>query len=414
MNANFKKFHNPKLQILSFAFFLLILQNYTFSEIVHYYLPYIDNNFLYLIFTITPFAFRSLVRPFGGIIFGFWQIKSKYWILPILLIIYSILGLLVDFLTKYLYIEHFNLIILGIKILQGLIIGGIIPQLLIYFYENSDNLSQKVLYSSGIFITFIIAVVFTTFNTTFIPKEALYWVNICIDLIFIMLTIKIFNSRHSWSNFSLENLPSSVSSSLWITIKTNYAPIIRFIMVLSFIASLESFFFTVMPFYLIYFLHYRTPEVFVLIMFSCGSGVIGLILGIYYHAIIGKKQHLALGIVIKIMLYILFMVYIHHNLLLTKIFSSICMLCVGLMLAKMPLILNSILPAKTRIYGFSIIYNMSIGLMFGFSGFIVILLLNHFHNLYIPSMFILFFSYMSLISLWFTPNKDFYRYLDIN
>jgi hypothetical protein len=50
--------------------------------------------------------------------------------------------------------------------------------------------------------------------------------------------------------------------------------------------------------------------------------------------------------------------------------------------------------------------------MFGFSGFVVMRLMFMFNDLYIPSLLIMFFSYVSLISLWFTPEKDFFRYLE--
>ena len=368
--------------------------------------------FIYLLFMLSPFTFSSLVRPLGGIFTSWLQIKFTRCILPIMLIAFSSLGLILGFLGENIYHENTARVILAIRIIQGLILGGLIPQYFIIFYEKSTNISQKIFYCSGIFAAIYMAVICSGLVIYCMSLQTQYCFNIGVDILFISLSFKIYLFRHELGDFTMDSIPATQSFPLWITLKSNYGSIIRFAMFLSFMASLNSFFLTVMPFYLVRFLHYKPKEVFVVLIITSTAALIGFYFGGYYHDKIGKKCHLALGLILKLILYILFRVYLHHNLLMIETFGSMCMFCLGLMLAKTPLILNSIFPARSRLQSLALTYNLSHGLLFGLSGFIIVILINHFHNLYIPSLFILFFSYMSLISLWFTPEKDFYRYLD--
>lgn len=410
------KFYNPKLQILNFSLFLVIYHYYEFSISLNSYAYKYSiknrNEFIYILFALSPFTFSSLARPFGGIISAWWQRKTDNCIFPTLLLIFSCISIIVNSISNLTYIESIAKLIIFLRVLQGLLIGGIIPHYFIYYYENSSNTLQKIFFCVGFFVTIYIAVLLSGVVVHLLPLSIQYWFNIVIDFILLLISGKAYQYRHAWGKFILGRVLATKSIPLLATIKTNYGSILRLSMFISFMASINSFFLTVMPFYLIHFLYYKAADVFLLSTISTAFGIIGFLLSGYYHKTIGKKWHLSIGIILKIILFILFRLYVHHDLALTILFGSLCLFFTGLLLGKTPLILNSIFPANTRLHAISITYNLSHGLMFGFSGFIEILLLIHFHNLYIPSLFILFFSYMSIISLWYTPEKDFYRYID--
>lgn len=405
---------NTPLQIMLLGMFFLFYNYYEFginlSYLVrHYHLSHV--NAIYFTFSLTPFAFSSLARPFGGVLTHWWQSKTKNYIFPYLLFIYSIIGLFADILDTFINNRYIPFIIMGLRILQGFLIGGIVPQFMMYSYERSNNTTQRVFYSAMLFICVYSSVIISLLSSHLLSETFIYYMNLFLSIVSILISLYMLHFKSLWHNFDICGKSVSYSLSLQKTIKINYSSIIRFSLFLSFMASLSSFFLGVMPFYLIHYLNYDSSDIFfvVVIIYSCG--ICGFCFGGYFHRKIGKSWHLSLGVLIKILLYFLFKEYIHHNLHLVEILGGVCLFSLGLMIAKVPVILNSIFPPSSRLYALSLTYNISWGLTFGVFNILVIGLINHFHNLYAPSIVIMIFSYLSIISLWFTPDEDFYRYL---
>lgn len=415
---NLEKFrtHNPHMNIMFIGLIFLFYHYYNFSlqasSVANNFYSADDGLFAF-IFTVAPYTFSSLMAPIGGLIFAKWQRHTSNYIFPYIFLTDSVLSLMGNLVIHYLYLPHMLYLAVACRILQGALLGGMLPQYVIYIYAKSDGLNERVNYGNLFFILFYLAVMASIIGVNFFSGLVLYHFNWYFSGIYILIAILIFSYRKLWHNFQIENICIDHSWSLRKTWQHNRGSILRFTFFITFMASLNAYFVTVMPYFLVKFLHYSVENVHLMQLFIISCGIVGFIFGGIFHAKIGRKFHLSLGLFIKLLLFLLFHFYVSHDFEFVMVIGAACLFCCGLMASKILVILNSIFAVQSRLYGIALTYNLSWGLMFGFSGFIVMRLMFLFNNLYIPSLLIMFFSYVSLVSLWFTPNKDFFRYLDV-
>jgi MFS family permease len=394
---------------------LLFYHYYDFSLAVNHFAPLFNhkNNIpLTFIMTLAPFTFSALFCPVGGLIVAWWQRKSANYVFPYLFLVDSVLCILSNFIIRDISLPNMLVLASFFRIIQGFLLGGMLPQYVIYFYDKSHNVQQQVGYSTLFFITFYLCSILSIITVNFTAPDVSILFNWIISLLYLGIAIIIFSYKKIWHNFHIDGLKINHSWSFIHTWRANYWTMIRFACFITFMASINGFFLTVMPFFLIHDLNYDKDSVFIMQIIMMIVGILGFLVGSIYHAKIGRKIHLTIGLIIKGLIFILFKLYFNHSIFWIDLIGSLCLFSFGVMAAKILLMLNSVFCTQSRLFGISFTYNISWGLMFGFSGYLTMLLIVMFHNLYIPSMIVLLFSYVSLVSLWFTPGKDFFRYLD--
>lgn len=393
---------------------LFMFHYYNFSAQIseisrqYYHKP---NNFLETIFELAPFTFSSIFSPIGGILFAWIQKRYQHYIFPYLFLVDSMLSFLTLWSLKHLYIDDTLYIAMVSRVIQGLLLGGMIPQYVMFFYARSRNMTEKVHYGNLFFILFYLAVIVSIAWLHFMALGTNTLVINLVSTVYLIGCISIIKYKPLWHNFHIEGIKNNHSTSLKEVWSRQKWTIIRFNCFITFMSSINSFFASTMAYYLIYDLNYKPIHVYTMQLVIITSGIIGIIIGGMMHELIGRKFHLTMGLIIKLLLFVLFRLYLKHDYYFITVLGSIMLFCVGMMVSKLFLILNSIFNSNERLYGIAITYNMSWSLMFGCIGLATMLLINHLHNLYIPSMIIITFSYISLVSLWFTPNEDFFRYI---
>ncbi|MBP7782122.1 MAG: hypothetical protein KA049_04145 [Burkholderiales bacterium] len=415
MNLSKFRSHNPHMNIMFIGLMFLFYHYYNFSlEASDFANKFYSerSGLLAFIFTVAPYTFSSLMAPIGGLIFTKLQKQSKNYIFPYIFLADSLLSLLSNLVSHYIYVPKMLYIALACRLLQGALLGGMLPQYVIYIYAKSHGLNERVNYGNLFFILFYLAIMAAIIGVNFFSASVLYHFNWYFSGAYIALALLIFSYRGLWHNFHIENISINHSWSLRKTWRHNRSSILRFTFFITFMASLNAYFVTVMPYFLVKFLHYSVQRVYFMQLLIISCGIVGFIVGGIFHTKIGRKFHLTLGLIIKLLIFIMFHFYVSHDFKFVALIGAGCLFCCGLMASKILVILNSIFAVPSRLYGIALTYNLSWGLMFGFSGFVVMRLMFMFNDLYIPSLLIMFFSYVSLISLWFTPEKDFFRYLE--
>lgn len=415
MNLSKFRSHNPHMNIMFIGLMFLFYHYYNFSlEASDFANKFYSerSGLLAFIFTVAPYTFSSLMAPIGGLIFTKLQKQSKNYIFPYIFLADSLLSLLSNLVSHYIYVPKMLYIALACRLLQGALLGGMLPQYVIYIYAKSHGLNERVNYGNLFFILFYLAIMAAIIGMNFFSASVLYHFNWYFSGAYVALALLIFSYRGLWHNFHIENISINHSWSLRKTWQHNRSSILRFTFFITFMASLNAYFVTVMPYFLVKFLHYSVQRVYFMQLLIISCGIVGFIVGGIFHTKIGRKFHLTLGLIIKLLIFIMFHFYVSHDFKFVALVGAGCLFCCGLMASKILVILNSIFAVPSRLYGIALTYNLSWGLMFGFSGFVVMRLMFMFNDLYIPSLLIMFFSYVSLISLWFTPEKDFFRYLE--
>lgn len=416
MNLSKFRTHNPHMNVMFVGLVFLFYHYYNFSleasNVANKFYS-ANSSFVAFVFTVAPYTFSSLMAPFGGLLFAKLQKHSSNYIFPYIFLADALLSVISNFISHHIYLPNMLYFAMLCRIIQGALLGGMLPQYVLYIYAKSYNLNERVNYGNLFFILFYLAIMAAIIGVNFFSKDVLYHFNEYFSMAYVLLALLIFSYRSLWHNFHIDNVCINHSWSLGKTWQQNRGSILRFTFFITFMASLNAYFVTVMPYFLVKFLNYSVEAVYLMQLFIISCGIVGFILGGIFHARIGRKFHLSLGLLLKLLLFLMFHFYVSHDFEFVMFIGASCLFCCGLMASKILMILNSIFVAPSRLYGIALTYNLSWGLMFGFSGFIVMRMMFTFNNLYIPSLLIMFFSYISLISLWFTPNKDFFRYLEL-
>ena len=299
MNLSKFRSHNPHMNIMFIGLMFLFYHYYNFSlEASDFANKFYSerSGLLAFIFTVAPYTFSSLMAPIGGLIFTKLQKHSKNYIFPYIFLADSLLSLLSNLVSHYIYLPEMLYVAVVCRVLQGALLGGMLPQYVIYIYAKSHGLNERVNYGNLFFILFYLAIM-----------AAIIGVN------FFSVSVLIFSYRGLWHNFHIENISINHSWSLRKTWQHNRGSILRFTFFITFMASLNAYFVTVMPYFLVKFLHYSVQRVYFMQLFIISCGIVGFIVGGISHTKIGRKFHLTLGLIIKLLIFIMFHFYVSHD-----------------------------------------------------------------------------------------------------
>lgn len=357
-------------------------------------------------------ALSFLFRPLGGTIRSLFQHRIKKPLLPYFVLVYAFYNIAVINFVGYFPINYAIITLIFNCVLIGILLGAIYPEAIVRILDK-DRLSpaRKVFVGNCYFIAVYFGAAFTKLTLADVNNPVYKVIISLMPLIFCIFALYFYLQRSRDISNTKEKMILYEAASSMVCIQNNFWTIIRFTCFLTFVTSLNAFFSTVMPFYLVRYLNYSESSVFNLQVVIFLFSIAGLVLGAIFHQKLGRRLHIVLGLLIKIILYFLFKAYIKNDYIQILIFESICMLFVGLMLSKILTVLDSIFEVKYKFGSISIIYNLTFGFFSGLGVFLSTYLISKSGNLYIPSIIIITFSYLSLVSLWFTPNKDFFRYI---
>ncbi|TNF67251.1 MAG: MFS transporter [Gammaproteobacteria bacterium] len=365
-----------------------------------------------LLATFGVFSVGYLARPIGGIIFShFGDLYGRKKIFYLTIMLMAIPSLLIAFLPTYTSIGILAPIMLIIlRIIQGLAIGGETPGMITYVFELVNAKHR------GRYISFLFA---ASALSTFIAQGI-------IILLHFLLSNDVFNQWGWRIPFIFGSLLGIVGGYLRKNlieskafIKTEYKikfaniplihllqhhafQIIKGIIMIAFISVTMLLLFVYMPIYLTNFRTYMISSMHIqmmialsLLIFACFIIIFG-----FYSDVIGRKYLLITGILLMaITLYPLYVIlltqsigYVLIAMLILSLFFAIIIACYGTFLAEM-------FPTNIRFSAIAIIYNIGFSFFGGTAPLLSTYLIKITNNPMILSIYMIILAILSLISV---------------
>ncbi len=413
MEKNHNKLLNRRLilVLLSVAceFYLftifIVLSPYISRDLI----PIADKEWREL-FGLCIFLIAGFCRPLGGVIFsGLGDSPHRYKIFYISTVIMSFSSILLGLLPSAANIGIMApILLILIRIIQGLVVGAEIPEGIIYSYEEAA-IHLRVLATNLINIAcscgFLIATLFTLLLSNYLGEET--WRFGMVGCGIFSLVVGFFLK----DSFSGEVSQTKVNFiPLKGVFKNHKLNLLRLICFATFLTSGTSVFIYLMPSYLNHYFNYTKLQTHIISLFEIMGFISGQLIAAFFHEKLSKNFFITSGFFFKALLVFTFHSYIRHDIFVVAGLNTLCCFIFGFFVAKLPVIMICSFPRQMRFSGVSIVYNISFGVMFGVSHYAITWLIQLTKSLYMPSVYIVFFSYVSLISLWFMSKEVFFKY----
>ncbi len=379
-----------------------------FSDDINKSIHYLDFN---PIIVLAVFEGAGISRIFGSLIYSSLENSQEHnRIFYIATLILSLTNIIYACLPSIKYLVIVSVAIFAItRILNGMLMGAIIPKAIVFNYMKASHPSTRILATCFIHVAEAIGFIFTLILSIICNKffGSFDW-HIAMLIAGILGIIISFQLKSTFSN-NVKNTKLAINfNPLKIALTTHKMAIFRLICFASFLSTGLSVFFYVMPNFLLqesgYQANaYKTASIFLIISFA-----IGVMIAVKFDKWLGKKFYLISGIIFKSWLAYVFSRFTKSDLLHITFLCSICTLVFGIYFAKLPVMVVSSFPKTIRYIGVAIVYNIGFGLMFALSPKIISFIekITH-YSLSAPTGYVIFFSYVSIISLWFMPKQIF-------
>lgn len=360
-----------------------------------------------IVISVAFFSAPGFFRFIGAIIFsGLGDSPYRNKIFYFSTVALSVSSLICGCLPTISFLNIFILIILGIiRISNGLFIGAVVPKALIFCYAKVPPkwriLSTCLIHFAEI-LGFMIAIIFTIIFDDFFQGQGWRIGMLSCGLMGLLVSYMLRLVFHGEKNVKIANFRAL--RTVFIGYKWT---MFRMICFATFLSSGLSMFFYVMPDFIFEHYGYDLKSFQVSSIFLLFSAFLGIVVGIKLDRLLGKRFYLLSGIVFKFWLAFAFHSFIKNDLLIITLLCSISTFVFGLYVAKLPVMIIGSFPKEVRFIGVAIVYNISFGIMFAVSHRVIHSLIGYSHSLSAPSMYIIFFSYVSIISLWFMPKRIF-------
>ena len=400
-----------------------LLEYYDFGIFI-YLAPFIgktlipaSNPWLNLLLSYTIFAIGAVCRPLGGIIFshlGDTRGRKHTFVYTILLMAVPTLG--IAFIPSASSIGAWaTVLLIVLRISQGLAIGGEIPGSVVFGYELSSE--KKKAFNASIVIMgtnagFFLASMTCTLlvGLHFITFES--W-----RLAFVLGGL--FGIASYFLRRSLIETPAfleykSLLKKETIPLKLLFAEhkksLLQLVAIGSLLSSSLAVFTFYMPNYLATFYHLplqrlMTFNSYTIIIFVLGSLMAGM-----FDRYFGKKFFLSFAFGISFATVLLFLHYANLSLNQILFCHAWLLLGVGIICGRFPVLCASFFPVAVRYSGVAFVYNISFGIVAGCTQMILTWLIEVTGLLWVPSLYLCFFAAMALLSLLSIKSKQLVEY----
>ncbi|KTD52703.1 MFS transporter [Legionella quateirensis] len=371
------------------------------------------NELVSLLITFATFAIGYLVRPLGGVVFGHFgdRIGRKVtFTISILMMALATLG--IGFIPSY---ERIGIIapvlIISLRIIQGLSIGGEIPGAITYV---SESFTQNKGFACGIIFGALTAgivlgsVVHASIISLFSDEQMQLFgwrIPFIIGGFFGLLSYLLRKDLHESAQFlQIEN---KVEKFPIITVfKEQFTVVIAGTFFAAMCAVIVTSLFLFIPAYFTKVLH-LPADAFVwerTLAIAIGSAM-SIFFGYLTDRIPVRKLVMALGILTAVIAYPIFSIYVYYPQFYTLAFLASAFL-LGLSAGIIPRLLSELFPTTIRYSGIAVSYNLGFALFGGLTPFISLSLIYYSGMATIPAVYLIAVSVMSIISLMLIRNKE--------
>lgn len=395
-----------------------ILEFYDFI-IFALFASYISNAFfpatdelIGLLITFATFAIGYLVRPLGGIIFGHFGDKigrKTTFTISILMMAIATLG--IGLTPTYATIGIMApLLVISLRIMQGISIGGEIPGAITYVTESlteHKGLACGIIFCALLFGIVLGSLVFAAISTMLSEAEMQTYgwrIPFIIGGIFGLLSYLVRKELHESSQFlAIEN---SIEKFPIVTVfKQQYSSVIAGGFIVALCAAIVTGLFLFTPAYFTKVLHlpsnaYVWQRTAAIAFGACLSVFFGYLSDRYNL----KKLATLLICLTAVLAYPIFAIYVYFTELyyLAFIASSILL---GLSAGIIPRLLSELFPTKIRYSGIAVSYNLGFAIFGGLTPFVSLSLIYYTGWITTPALYLVIVSLLAISSLLFLGRK---------
>lgn len=361
-----------------------------------------------LMITFATFAIGYLVRPLGGIVFGHFGDKvgrKATFTISILMMAFATLGFALVPTYGAIGISA-PIIVIGLRVIQGLSIGGEIPGAITYVSESFTE--QKGLACGIIFCALTMGIVLgstvhASIVTLFTPEQmhTYGWrIPFILGGILGLLSFVLRRELHETSQFAA--IEHNVEKFPIITVfKQQLINVVVSLFLAALCAVIVTSLFLFTPAYFTEVLHlpanaYVWQRTIAIAFGSCSSVFFGYLTDI----IDVKKLVFILALTTALLAYPIFIIYAYYpQLYSVALFASALLL--GFSAGIIPRLLSELFPTRIRYSGIAVSYNLGFAIFGGLTPFISLSLIYYTGWVIIPALYLVFVSLLGMTSLIF-------------
>jgi len=365
------------------------------------------NQFASLMATFAVFAIGYLARPIGAIFFGHrGDTKGRKSTFALTVSLMAFPTVLIGLLPTYHQIGiTASLLLVALRIMQGISVGGEIPGAAVFTAE-SVNVGQRGISCGFIFMgitsgALLGSIVSSLVVHSLTPDQVLNW---GWRIPFILGGLLGFVSAYLRKNMSESPIfeqqqARAHSQKLPIieVLKDYPRQILQGVAIIGLCSASSTLFLLYMPTYLTTFFHYPLKTVMTLNTINFAAFALAIPFMGYLSDKKGRKPIFRLGAVGLILLtYPVFSLFASHELIVLYTTTILLGLVCGLLFGTAPSMLIELFPTKIRYSGFAISYNLAFGIFAGLTPLIATGLIHLSGSNLAPAYFLIIFGLITL------------------
>lgn len=410
----------------SFALITLgaILEYYDFAIFIYFakaigesLIP-LHNETANLIASFGIFAIGAILRPLGGIIFAhFGDTRGRKNIFIYTVLMMALPTLLIGFIPDYTQIGiTATIILILLRCIQGLAIGGEIPGSVVFAYELSSKANKALntnIVIAGTNIGFFIASMLGAIllKQSNLPYSA-WRIAFIIGGIFGIISYYLRKNLTETPEFRkyqefVDKQPHPPIRELLLNHKK---PLLQMLAFGSLLASSLAVFTFFMPNYLSTYYKFPMDKLLKYNSYSIIIFVISAFIAGKFHYLFAKK-FLAIGTVIfTISSYYLFSHYQSLALNQIVVYHYLILVFIGIICGRLPVLSASFFPVQVRYSGVGLSYNICFGIIAGLTQVVLFSLIKVTGVMLIPAIYITIFASFSMLFILTVENKQLTEY----
>lgn len=400
-----------------------ILEYYDFGIFI-YLAPFIgksliptSNAWLNLLLSYAIFAAGALFRPLGGVVFahlGDTRGRKHTFVYTILMM--ALPTFLIALIPSASAIGGWaTILLIVLRILQSLALGGELPGSVIFGYEVSSpgrkafNTSIVIMGTNiGLFVSSFVCMLLMKFHWS---SGGSWRVAFALGGIMGLVSYGLRRALVETPTFleykqrlQQETIPVKV------LFQQHKKPLLQLIGIGFLFSSSIAVFTYYMPNYLSTFYHLPLEQLMKFNSYSILIFLVGSLLAGSFDQWLGKKFFFFLFIGIAGASLLLFWNYGSLNINQIFFYHSLLLLAVGVLCGRFPVLVSSFFPVSVRYTGVAVVWNISIGIITGCTQMILTWLVQVTGIIWVPALYLCFFSVLAVMALITIPSRQLVEY----
>ena len=366
----------------------------------------VKNEVVNLILSYAVFAIGALFRPLGGIIFAhIGDTRGRKFTFVYTILLMAIPTFLIGLIPHAKVIGVWAIVLLiGLRIIQGMAIGGEIPGSVVFGYELS-SLKRKALNSSivimgtnfGFFLASLICTILVGIKINGVESWRIAFVLGGFFGVISYILRRNLTETPAFDDY--KRLVSESTVPIKLLLGKYKKPVFQMLGIGGFLASSLAVFSFYMPAYLSEFYHLPIKRLMEFNSYTLLIFVIGSLMAGVFDKYFSKIFFSCFAIVLSIATLILFNIYDKLNLDTILYVHVVVLLGIGIVCGRFPVLCATFFPVGVRYTGVALIYNISFGVVAGCTQMLLTWLIKATGILAMPVMYLSFFAVLCLISM---------------